>query len=205
MEPQPRLDASAPSTLRLAAFAVTVGGALLIGVGSLLTWVTVGIADAQGLVTVSPGIDLAAGIFALISAVVILVLVVVSRLVGEGARRILAGVVILMGAVSALLAAWFIKAAPDHYSPVDDQKLVDAIASATGKTADQVKAALATVIDQLGGYTHVGPGPWVVIVGGVLAIVGGVLTLRWAAAIGSSATPPQDAPGEPAPSEEPEA
>ncbi len=204
MEPQPSLDASAPSNLRLAAFALTAGGALLIGVGSLLTWVSVGIADAQGMPpTVSPGTDLAAGLVTLVSAAVILVLVVMSRLVGAGARRILASVVILLGAVSALLAAWFIKAAPDYYSPVDDQRLVDAIASTTGRTAEEVRTALATVIDQLGGYTHVGPGPWVVIIGGVVAIAGGVLTLRWAAAIGSPAPHTQEGADEPTPSEEP--
>ena len=45
---------------------------------------------------------------------------------------------------------------------------------------NEIRSALVSVIDQLGGYTHVGPGPWVVIAGGVLAIVGGILTFRWA-------------------------
>jgi len=183
MEAEPRLDASAPSSLRLAAFVLTAVGALVIGVGSLLTWVTVGIADAIGIQSVSPGTDLAAGLVTLVSAVVILVLVVMSRLVGDGARRILAAVVILMGSLAALLAAWFVKAAPDYYSPVDDQALINTIATATGKSPDEVKTALAQVIDQLGGYTHVGRGPWVVIVGGVLVVAGGILTLRWARAI----------------------
>jgi len=202
MEAEPRLDTSAPSSLRLAAFVLTAVGALVMGVGSLLTWVTVGIADAIGIQSVSPGTDLAAGLVTLVSAVVILVLVVMSRLVGDGARRILAAVVILMGSLAALLAAWFVKAAPDYYSPVDDQALINTIATATGKSPDEVKTALAQVIDQLGGYTHVGRGPWVVIVGGVLVIAGGILTLRWARAIepGSATGEGADAP---TPSREP--
>ena len=203
MEAEPRLDASAPSSLRLAAFVLTAVGALVMGIGSLLTWVTVGIADAEGIQTVSPGTDLAAGLFTLVSAVVILVLVVMSRLVGDGARRVLSAVMILMGSLSALLAAGFIKAAPDYYSPVDDQKLIDAIASATGKTPDQVRAALAQVIDQLGGYTHVGPGPWVVIAGAALAITGGILTLRWARTIAPGGADAPERAGEPTPSVEP--
>jgi len=203
MEAEPRLDASRPSSLRLAAFALTAFGALAMGVGSLLTWVTVGIADQLGLQTVSPGTDLSAGLFTLVCAVVILVLLVMSRLVGDGARRILAGVMILLGSLSALLAAWFVRAAPDYYSPIDNQRLIDALASRTGRSADEVRAALATVIDQLGGYTHVGPGPWVVIVGGSLAIAGGILTLRWAKAIATTSPTTEEGAGEPTPSEEP--
>jgi len=202
MEAEPRLDTSAPSSLRLAAFVLTAVGALVIGVGSLLTWVTVGIADAIGIQSVSPGTDLAAGLVTLVSAVVILVLVVMSRLVGDGARRILAAVVILMGSLAALLAAWFVKAAPDYYSPVDDQALINTIATATGKSPDEVKTALAQVIDQLGGYTHVGRGPWVVIVGGVLVNAGGILTLRWARAIAPGSATGEGA-GAPIPSHEP--
>jgi len=201
MEAEPRMDASAPSGLRLAAFALTAAGALVMGVGSLLTWVTVGIADANGIQTVSPGTDLAAGLITLASAVVILVLVVMSRLVRDGVRRILAAVVIIVGSLSALLAAWFVKAAPDYYSPVDNQALIDAIATATGKSPEEVKTALAQVIDQLGGYTHVGPGPWVVIIGGVLVVAGGILTLLWARAIAGYDT--GEGAGEPTPSPEP--
>ena len=203
MEAQPRLDASAPSSLRLAAFVLTAAGALVIGVGSLLTWVTVGIAGANGIQTASPGTDLVAGLITLVGAVAILVFVVMSRLVGDAARRILAAIVILLGSLSALLASWFVWAAPRTYSPVDSQALNDAIATATGRSPEAVQTTLAKVIDQLGGYTHVGPGPWVVIVGGVLVIGGGILTLRWARAIAPGDDTAARA-GEPTPSEEPE-
>jgi hypothetical protein len=90
--------------------------------------------------------------------------------------------------VGAALAAWFIVAAPDHYSPVDDERLVSALSAILKKTPDEIRAGLASVIAKLGGYTHVGPGPWVVIAGGVLAAVGGVLTLRWTNRLRASAT-----------------
>lgn len=180
MEASPRLDASRPSRLRLAAFATTAAGALLMGLGSLLTWVTIGFRDEISIQTISPGTDLAAGLFTLIAAVVVLVLLIVSRAVADGVRRIIAVVIVALGVAATALAAWFLLSAADHYSPVDDDRLVNALAQVTHKTIEEVRTALASVIDQLGGYTHVGPGPWVAVAGGVLVIAGGALTLVWA-------------------------
>jgi Tryptophan-associated transmembrane protein (Trp_oprn_chp) len=190
METAPRLDASRPSNLRLIAFALTAIGALVMGIGSVLTWVTVGFADAITLQTASPGTDLGAGLITLVCAVVVLVLIIVSRLVSSRARRVIAVVVIAAAAVSTALAAWFALSAADHYSPVQDETLVNELAQATGKTAEQMRSALAQVVDQLGGYTHVGIGPWVAVLGGLAAIAGGILTLRWANRISEPAELP---------------
>jgi hypothetical protein len=187
---EPRLDASRPSNLRLAGFALTAGGALLMGIGSVLTWVTVGIADQFSVQTVSPGTDLSGGVITLVCAVVVLVLVVVSRFVPGTVRRWISVVVIVAGAVASAVAGYFIWAPPPHYSPVDDQRLVDAIATATGRPVDDVRTALAQIIDKLGGYTHVGPGPWLVLIAGVLVIAGGVLTLLWSERLQRTATAP---------------
>ena len=176
----PRLDASRASTLRVAAFALTAAGALVMGVASVLTWITVGLADQLSVPTKSPGTDLSAGLIALVCAVVVLVLVIVSRLVSNRARRVIAVVIIAAAAAATAIAGWFALAAADHYSPVDDDTLVGALVAATGKSVDQVRRALAQIVDQLGGYTHIGPGPWVAVAGGLAAIAGGVLTLRWA-------------------------
>jgi hypothetical protein len=195
---EPRLNASRPSNLRLAAFALTAGGALLMGIGSLVTWVTVGIADQLAVQTVTPGTDLSGGLITLVCAVVVLVLVVVSRFVTGTMRRVLSIVVIAAGVLAAAVAGYFIWAAPTHYSPVDDDNLVTALANANGRSMDEVRAALAQVVDQLGGYTHIGPGPWIVLIGSVLVVVGGVLTLQWSARVRSvGATNTSSEPTEP--------
>jgi hypothetical protein len=195
---EPRLNASRPSNLRLAAFALTAGGALLMGIGALVTWVTVGIADQLAVQTVTPGTDLSGGLITLVCAVVVLVLVVVSRFVTGTMRRVLSIVVIAAGVLAAAVAGYFIWAAPTHYSPVDDDNLVTALANATGRSIDEVRAALAQVVDQLGGYTHIGPGPWMVLIGSVLVVVGGVLTLQWSARVRSvGATNTSSEPTEP--------
>jgi hypothetical protein len=183
VEAAPRLDASRPSTRRLAAFALTVVGALLMGLGSLLTWVTVGFSDQLSIQTVSPGTDLSAGLITLIAAVVILVLVIMSRVVAGPARRGMAAVIVAAAALSTALATWFVITASDHYSPTDDDRLVNALAQIMGKSVEEVRSALAVVIDQLGGYTHVGLGPWIAMLGGLLAIAGGILTYGWASRV----------------------
>jgi tryptophan-associated transmembrane protein len=188
VEAAPRLDASRPSSLRVLAFALAAGGALVMGVGSVLTWVTVGLRDLSGIRTVVPGTDVGAGRIALVAAVVILVLVIMSRVVAGPARRWMAIVVIVAAAIATAFAAWFVLSAADHYSPVDDASLVNAVAQTTGKSVEEVRAALASVVDQLGGYTHIGPGPWVAIAGGVLAVAGGVVTYRWASRLSTTPT-----------------
>ena len=40
--------------------------------------------------------------------------------------------------------------------------------------------------DKLGPYTDIGAGPWIVVTGGLMVMVGGVLTVRWAARLSAA-------------------
>jgi hypothetical protein len=177
------MDTSAPSDLRLVAFVLTAVGALAIGVGSVLTWVSAGFTQPQlaGLTSVTKGLDTNEGKVALGCAVAALILVLVSRIVSDTARAVLAGVMVVVGALAAVLGAIFIATASTNYSPVDSESIIERLAAQLHQPADQVRAALATVAAQLGPYTKIGIGPWIVIVGGIMVAVGGVLTVRWAA------------------------
>jgi hypothetical protein len=79
------------------------------------------------------------------------------------------------------VGAIFISSASTKYSPIDSESIIDRLAAQLRQPPDQVRAALATVSSQLGPYTKVSAGPWVVMAGGVAVAVGGVLTVRWAA------------------------
>ena len=177
------MDTSAPSDLRLVAFVLTAVGALAIGVGSVLTWVSAGFTQPQlaGLTSVTKGLDTNEGKVALGCAVAALILVVVSRVVSDTARAILAGVMVVVGALAAVVGSMFISSASTAYSPIDSDSIINRLAAQLNQPADQVRAALATVSDQLGPYTKIGAGPWIVIAGGIMVAIGGVLTVRWAA------------------------
>jgi hypothetical protein len=183
MEPAPQMDTSRPSNLRLVAFVLIAVGALAIGVGSVLTWVTAGFTQQAlaGLTSVTKGIDTNEGKVALGCAVAALILVLVSRIVSDTARAVLAGVMVVVGALAAVVGAIFISSASTKYSPIDSESIIDRLAAQLRQPPDQVRAALATVSSQLGPYTKVSAGPWVVMAGGVAVAVGGVLTVRWAA------------------------
>ena len=182
-EPAPQMDTSRPSNLRLIAFALTAVGALAIGVGSVLTWVSAGftLPALAGLTSVTKGLDTNEGKIALGCAVAALVLVVVSRVVSDAARAVLAGVLVVVGASAAVVGAMFISSASTNYSPIDSDSIVNRLAVELGHSPDEVRAALATVSSQLGPYTNVGLGPWIVIAGGIMVAAGGILTVRWAA------------------------
>jgi len=183
MEAAPRMDTSAPSTLRLVAFGLTAVGALAIGLGSVLTWVSAGFTQPQlaNLTSVTKGLDTTEGKVALGCAVAALVLVLASRVVSDTVRAVLAGVLVIVGALAAVVAALFVSTASINYSPIDSDSIINRLAAELNQPADQVRAALATVADQLGPFTKIGTGPWVVIAGGIMVAVGGVLTVRWAA------------------------
>ena len=183
MEAAPRMDTSAPSNLRLVAFVLTAVGALAIGVGSVLTWVSAGFTQPglEGLTSVTKGLDTNEGKVALGCAVAALILAVVSRVVSDTARAILAGVMVIVGALAAVVGSLFISSASTTYSPIDSESIINRLAAQLNQPADQVRAALATVADKLGPYTKIGAGPWIVIAGGIMVAVGGVLTVRWAA------------------------
>jgi Tryptophan-associated transmembrane protein (Trp_oprn_chp) len=183
VEPTPRLDASRPSNLRLVAFVLVVVGALAIGIGSVLTWVSAGFTQPQlaELTSVTKGLDTAEGKVALGCAAVALILVITSRLVSDTARAVLAGVMVIVGALATVVGSMFISSASTTYSPIDSESIIAKLAAQLGHSPDEVRAALATVSDQLGPYTNVGAGPWIVVAGGVMVAVGGVLTVRWAA------------------------
>jgi hypothetical protein len=179
MEPAPAFDASAPSPLRLWGFLLTVLGALLAGVGALLTWVTVGFTTPP-IASASKGVDLWEGLVVLGCAVLLLVGILATRaLRSRGSRTLAAAVLTGAGFVAMAIAGAFLVTAPSRFSPVDATKLVDTLARALGQPVDQVKQALQQATAQLGPYTTVGAGPWLALAGGVLGLVGGILALAW--------------------------
>jgi hypothetical protein len=168
-EPAPRLDASRPSGLRAVGFLLTVTGALLIGMGAVGVWVTVGIPNESSHTSVR-GTDLTDGRVSLVCALLVLVGVIGSRMArGRRSRRLLAALVLISGIVAAGVAIAFLQG-------VDERS---AVIQALGIPRE--------FWSRFGVFRDLGAGVYLVLAGGLLAGLGAILTLVWAGRAPSTA------------------
>ena len=179
VEPAPALNVSRPSALRLLGFLLLAAGALLAGIASVLTWVTVGLRQEPQVSPQIPGLDTIDGKIVLGAAVVMLVGVIATRVVSPAARKAVAFVVLVAAVAVIVVAGAFLVRASDRFEAVDSDVLVQKIAEVTGQPVDSVRRQMEQVVTQLGGFTDVGPGPWLALAGGVLGAAGGVLVVAW--------------------------
>jgi len=147
---------------RLAGFVVASVGALLMGVGATATWITVGIPD-ESAHTMIRGTDLTDGVIVLLCAIAVLAAVVVTRIAGSSsARQTLGALVAIAGLVAGAIGAAFLVGGKDR----------EAVIKALGIPRD--------LWSQFGAFRDLGPGAYLVVIGGLIGIVGGILTMAWA-------------------------
>jgi len=144
-----------PSPLRLAGFLATAMGAAMLGIASVFTWITIhDPRDANGVTDrVYKGLDLTEGKVALIAALVLLVgLMALRGAESRTAQKVIA-VVMIIAAAAGLIAAVM--------------AMVSSFPDLTNDAQEQVQRSL---------------GVFLAAAGGVVALLGGVLDLMWAAA-----------------------
>jgi hypothetical protein len=160
--------------LRVASFALVVGGALLAAGGTTIVWVTTGLeSDLRGLLDLEfRGLDLAQGVAALIVSGVALTLFVTVRR-RDSDTGILAVVLLLTGVALVALPAWVALRAEDR--AVDEVARV--VAESAGISVEEATTRVRTDPD-LAVRTDT-TGVWPSIAAGVLVTIGGVTTLLW--------------------------
>lgn len=148
-----------------------IGGALL-AIGSFLAWAEV---SGGGVSTSAAGIDGTDGWITLIAG---LVAIAVSLVALRAGRRMLAVLAIVAGLVGGGVGVYDALTAED--SVLD--AAAEEIAPQFGASAEEVRVLLDEAIDAGQLSISISIGLYMVIAGGVLAIVGGVLQLRGATA-----------------------
>jgi hypothetical protein len=160
--------------LRRAGFIVTVAGALLTGLGSLIAWAQVGI-EGVPLDVISPthlGVDLIEGKITIGLAVVAVVCVLLARVGREGARAWAATVVFVAGIGILLTSGEIALFGSDRL----EAEAVDHLRAAAGEQADD------RFIDDIVRLveSRLGSGVWLTMAGGAVVTVGGTLAMAWA-------------------------
>jgi hypothetical protein len=167
-----------PPMLRLASFAATSLGGLLVGLGSLLDWGAVAVrvpgAAGNGLTSDVPGVDLAEGKITLILGFALLVIGVVMRGIPSKATARILGWVIVATSIVATGIAVFDIARKDTAFDTGAQDTAHKIANTTGLPYSDLLARIEKYL-----VVDLKLGIYLVIVGGILGLVGGLLGLAW--------------------------
>ena len=144
-----------------------VGGALM-AVGSFLAWAEV---SGGGTSVTAKGVDGSDGYITLVAGLVAVVLGIV---MARGTKRVLAVLVILAGIVGGGIGLYDAVTAKDSVLDAAAEEL----APSFGTSAERVRTALDQAIDAGQLSVTISIGLYVVIAGGVVALVGGILGLR---------------------------
>jgi len=177
------LSTARPTKLRFAGFLTLALGGMLLGLGALLSWATVGFTrDAQGALDLpTKGIDVWEGGLALAAGVATLVGMVAMRLLRERrTRQVVAAAIIVLGLAATALAASDALRADARFGGTGG---LDAIAHNLSSHLDQPYAEVRAELErQYGADLRVDlkPGIFLVIAGGLVAAAGGVLSILWA-------------------------
>jgi hypothetical protein len=181
-ETGPRMDASMPSTLRLAGFLCLAAGGLVLGVGSLMTWAVVGVVGSHALDSSVKGTDVWDGKVTLAIAVAALVGMLAVRLVPSGSVRRLISAAIAMGGLFATgLAIGDTMRIKSRFTGdlAALQKIAKLLADTTHRPVVDILTQLEQQLSKLVTVTR-GRGLWLVMAGGILVAVGGALSVAWA-------------------------
>lgn len=163
-----------PTRLRVAGSGLTIAGALLAGIGSTLTWSTVGLRlDTEGVLDLEfRGIDLLGGIVVLVVAVAALVgLIALRSAAGRTRDRI---------GIALLLAGLVITAMPISVALRAEDRAVRGMAGVTAETSGLTIEEATELIREdpsLAVRSEIGLGSWLTLAGGALVVAGTVANL----------------------------
>jgi hypothetical protein len=186
------LSTARPTRLRVAGFAAIVTGGLLTGVGALLDWVTIGFpGDVRGGADVHVrGTDVWEGKLVLAVATAGLIAMILMRVTASPTvRSAIAAAIAAGGALIGAVAAIDLSRATDRFGGGEGlADIARAVADQLGQPVERVRALLE---QNFGATLRVDTevGIWLSLLGGLILVAGGGLSLAWARRNGADAAP----------------
>jgi hypothetical protein len=178
------MDFSRPSALRLWGFLALAAGGVLLGVGSISNWAVVGFTGdtSHALDIPTKGTDIWDGKVTLAFGLIALIGMIVIRLASSDLfRKAIAYLIVVSGTVGAGIGVFDALRSTDRFSGGNG-----ALTAIAAKAAAGLGLPVSQILQQLqesrAKYIFVsrGSGLWLVIAGGVLAAIGGLLSVVWA-------------------------
>ena len=180
--PSEILSTARPTKLRLAGFLCLVAGAILAGVGATREWAAIGFPGDLEHAADAPvhGTDVWEGKVILLGAAMALFSMLAMRLARSGrTRRALVIFLIAIGLACTVIAGLDASRAKERFGGEAGVDLyAEWLAAQTGFPEDVIRDQLTEQFEQAL-RVDIGPGLWLSTAGGVLIVLGGVLSLAW--------------------------
>jgi regulator of RNase E activity RraB len=162
--------------LRLLGFLLGAGGGFVMGLGALSTWATVGFRDPNlaSLDSTIKGVDVWEGLLALGCGIVVIVLVMATRFMREGAS-LFATIALLAALGAAVPAGLAVARAEERFADLGTDEAAKRLADQTGLPVEALRERFEQVRGDLV-EVRLGVGTPLVILGAGAAVVGSLLT-----------------------------
>ena len=168
-----------PSPLRLWGFLLTVVGGALMAFGSVGDWAAVSLGGSTENAVPTKGIDLWQGKVTVVIGALIIVGILALRFVRPERRNLLAGGIVVLGAIGFGLALWCVIALDSVVRDTGIEGLIDLVVTQLGLDPAEARRQVLAALGTTGVEVQAQLSLWLTLLGSLLAIAGGVVDLAW--------------------------
>jgi len=168
-----------PSPLRLWGFLLTALGGASIAFASVSTWAAVSLGGSTVGAIPTKGIDLWQGKVTLALGAAIVVGILALRFVGPERRRMVATGILIAAGLALAIAVWCVLGLDSVVHDTGVDRLAGEVADLLGTSQAHAQALVRQALAHVGFDVEPQVGLWLAILGGVLAVGGGILDLAW--------------------------
>jgi hypothetical protein len=168
-----------PSPLRLWGFLLTVVGGALMAFGSIGDWAAVSLGGSTENAVPTKGIDLWQGKVTVLIGALVIVGILALRFVRPERRNLLAGGIVVLGAVGFGIALWCVIALDTVVRDSGTDALIELVITQLGLSPAEARSQVIAALGTNGIEVQAQFSLWLTLAGSVLAVAGGFVDLAW--------------------------
>ena len=168
-----------PSPLRLWGFLLTVLGGALMAFGSIGDWAAVSLGGSTENAVPTKGIDVWQGKVTVLIGALIIVGILALRFVRPERRNLLAGGIVVLGAIGFGIALWCVIALDSVVHDTGVDALIELVATQLGLSSAEARSQVLAALGTNGVEVQAQFSLWLTLIGSVVAVAGGFVDLAW--------------------------